>query len=96
MWKAGVQAVTLNLPVLDTQDREIHGLPIQVNNAMFRDTNGGCGYVLKPEGLATSPETSYLVTLKILEGRHLKSLKHPREQLLSPHLEVTTITYMDK
>ena len=90
MWKAGVQAVTLNLPVLDTQDREIHGLPIQVNNAMFRDTNGGCGYVLKPEGLVTSPETSCIITLKILEGRHLKAVTTLREQLFSPHIEVTT------
>ena len=90
MWKAGVQAVTLNLPVLGTQDREIHGLPIQVNNAMFRDTNGGCGYVLKPEGLATSPETSCIITLKILEGRHLKAVTTLREQLFSPHIEVTT------
>ena len=85
MWQAGVQAVALNV---HTEDKVIQRLPIQVNNAMFLDTNGSCGYVLKPKRLWTSTETSCIITLKILEGRHLKTLKNPREQLTCPHTEV--------
>ena len=89
IWQSGVQAATLNL---HADEKEVQGTcnPIQVNNAMFLDTNGGCGYVEKPERLMTCLETSCIITLKILEGRHLKTLKHPREQLLSPHLEVNS------
>ena len=89
IWESGVQAASLNLHAEDT---EVQGScnPIQVNNAMFRDTNGGSGYVLKPDRLMTSPETSCIITLKILEGRHLKTLKSPHSQLLCPHIEVST------
>ena len=80
MWQAGAQVATLNL---DTEDKEV-----QVNNAMFRDTNGGCGYVLKPDSLLTSQESSCVITIKILEGRHLKTLKNSNEQLTSPNIVV--------
>ena len=95
IWQSGVQAATLNL---HAEEKEVQGTcnPIQVNNAMFLDTNGGCGYVEKPERLMTCLETSCIITLKILEGRHLKTLKHPREQLLSPHLEVNSHFYENK
>ena len=90
IWQSGVQAASLNLHL----HLQVPGScnPIQVNNAMFLDTNGGSGYVLKPERLITSPETSCIITLKILEGRHLKTLKPPKEQLLCPHVEVSTYT----
>ena len=89
IWESGVQAASLNL---HAEKKEVPGLcnPIQANNAMFLDTNGGCGYVLKPERLMTSPETSCIITLKVLEGRHLKTLKSPNSQLFCPHIEVST------
>ena len=93
IWQSGVQAATVNLHL---EEKQVYGScnPIQVNNAMFLDTNGGSGYVLKPERLMTSPETSLetscIITLKILEGRHLKTLKPPRELLYCPHIEVST------
>ena len=87
IWQSGVQAATLNLHIEEKQTQGSCN-PIQVNNAMFLDTNGGSGYVLKPERLMTSPETSCIITLKILEGRHLKTLKPPKETLFGPHLEV--------
>ena len=71
-WNSGVQLVSQNLPEV--------GPTLQINNAMF-STNGGCGYVLKPE-----TQTSCIVSLKILEARHLYSVK--TDDFLIPHIQV--------
>ena len=71
-WNSGVQLVSQNLPEM--------GPMLQINNAMF-STNGGCGYVLKPE-----TQTSCVVSLKILEARHLYSVK--TDDFLIPHIQV--------
>ena len=71
-WNFGVQLVSQNLPE--------EGPVLQINNAMF-STNGGCGYVLKPE-----TQTSCIVSLKILEARHLYSVK--TDDFLIPHMQV--------
>ena len=80
MWLSGAQLVSLNHQAASSTD-------IQTNNAMFA-SNGSCGYVLKPNVLLTGPETSCIVTLKIIEARHLRTLKHINEQLFEPHIRV--------
>jgi len=82
MWLCGAQIVGLDL-----QD-EHSSAHIRTHNAMF-SSNGSCGYVLKPEVLLTGPETSCIITLKIVEARHLRTLRRINEQLVNPHLRVT-------
>ena len=71
-WSSGAQLVSQNLAEL--------GPMLQINNAMFA-SNGRCGYVLKPEA-----QTSCIVSLKILEARHLFSTK--TDDFLIPHIQV--------
>ena len=80
MWLSGAQLVGVHHHDATTAD-------IQTNNAMFT-SNGNCGYVLKPNVLLTGPETSCIITLKIIEARHLRTLKHINEQLFEPHIRV--------
>ena len=80
MWLSGAQLVGVHHQDASTAD-------IQTNNAMFT-SNGNCGYVLKPNVLLTGPETSCIITLKIIEARHLRTLKHINEQLFEPHIRV--------
>ena len=87
MWLCGAQLVALNHQAASSTD-------VQTNNAMFA-SNGSCGYVLKPNVLLTGPETSCIITLKIIEARHLRTLKHINEQLFEPHIRVSQpIMYM--
>ena len=79
MWQSGAQAVAVNL--------QTSGTDLQTTNAMFA-TNGRCGYVLKPDQLMTGEETSCIITLKVLEGRHLRTLKPPNASFDSPHVQV--------
>ena len=71
-WSSGAQLVSQNLAEL--------GPMLQINNAMFA-SNGRCGYVLKPE-----EQTSCIVSLKVLEARHLFSTK--TDDFLIPHIQV--------
>ena len=85
MWEAGVQMVS--------QHRQESGIPqqvnpVQVNRAMFA-TNGRCGYVLKPDPSGTS----CIITLKIIEGRHLYTVKPPQEEFLIPHIKVIRLRF---
>ena len=89
MWLSGAQLVGLN-------NQEASNTDIQTNNAMFA-SNGSCGYVLKPNVLLTGFETSCIVTLKIIEARHLRTLKHIKETLFEPHIRVSkSILYVLK
>ena len=85
MWLAGTQMVGLNLHDNSWQNLSY----ISTNNAMFA-SNGGCGYVLKPNVLLTGPETTCILTLKIVEARHLRSFKFINEQLFEPHIRVSS------
>ena len=73
-WRAGAQLVSQNLAET--------GPMLQINKAMF-STNGGCGYVLKPK-----TQTACIVSLKILEARHLYSVK--TDDFLIPHVQVSS------
>ena len=89
MWLSGAQLVGINHQAASSTS-------IQTNNAMFA-SNGSCGYVLKPNVLLTGPETSCVITLKIIEARHLRTLKHINEQLFEPHIRVSpSFTYASK
>ena len=82
MWLAGTQ-------IASVQFQDPHNPHISTNNAMFA-SNGGCGYVLKPNVLLTGPETTCILTLKIVEARHLRSFKFINEQLFEPHIRVSS------
>jgi hypothetical protein len=77
LWNSGAQLVSLHV--------QTPGRHMQVNSAMFA-TNGGCGYVLKPDG--QEDDTNCLITLKILEARHIMTLKPHTEPFLKPHIRV--------
>ena len=89
MWLCGAQIVGLDL-----QD-EHSSAHIRTNNAMFA-SNGSCGYVLKPDVLLTGPETSCIITLNIIEARHLRTLRRINEQLVKPHLRVSPLSQISK
>ena len=78
-WKTGAQMACLNL--------QTPGNDLRINRAMF-DSNGNCGYVLKPEALNTGPDTACIVNMRILEGRQLQTVKNPLEELFNPHIKV--------
>merc|ERR1719284_253882 len=86
MWLAGTQIVGLNLHDNSWQNLSY----ISTNNAMFA-SNGGSGYVLKPNVLLTGPETTCILTLKIVEARHLRSFKFINEQLFEPHIRASIV-----
>ena len=58
-----------------------------MNNAMFK-TNGNSGFVLKPKGLEVTIDRCCIVTLKILEARHLFTVKHHNDNFMTPHIHV--------
>lgn len=75
-WQTGAQLVALNF---QTGDKNLH-----MNNARFRQ-NGNCGYVLKPDLDRKDP---VMLTIRILEARHLTSGRPHKEAILQPHVKV--------
>ena len=82
-WAVGTQMVAVNIEHGDMEE-------VQKNKAMF-DLNGGCGYILKPNLLQHAEDRTCIVQIKVLEARHISSLKPIKEAFHRPHVQVKFI-----
>jgi hypothetical protein len=63
-WLAGVQMVALNYQSMD--------LPVLINEGLFRNENGGAGYILKPDALSPPPlRAGCVLDVEVLCGQYL-------------------------